>query len=161
MLARRLETEYGIRTVVAITPSEYSGYLYNLETSEHVYRVGEIGTLVHNSYVDVWHYTDRKGFVGINSSGKIKAGAPRSGRNNPEGAYFTTLSPDQVKNLGKLGLTNDKFQYFFKLRVPKDSLKSLPGGRGNYIKYSPDDVALPGGTVSGSIEDFLNAINQE
>jgi hypothetical protein len=47
-----VDTEFGLRKVVSATPIEYTGFLYNLETTEHVYRVGSLGTLVHNSCVD-------------------------------------------------------------------------------------------------------------
>ena len=46
----RVDTESGPRKIVSVTPVSYTGFLYNLETTEHVFRVGEIGTLVHNSY---------------------------------------------------------------------------------------------------------------
>lgn len=46
-----VDTEYGLKHVVSVTPIEYSEFLYNLETTEHVYRVGSLGTLVHNSCV--------------------------------------------------------------------------------------------------------------
>jgi hypothetical protein len=45
-----VNTEFGVRRVESVTPySDYSGLLYNLETTEHVYRVGSLGTLVHNA----------------------------------------------------------------------------------------------------------------
>lgn len=47
-----VDTEYGLKRVVSITPIRHNGFLYNLETTEHVYRVGSLGTLVHNSCVD-------------------------------------------------------------------------------------------------------------
>ena len=47
-----VDTEYGERRVVSVTPlDDYTGFLYNLETLEHVYRVGSVGTLVHNTCV--------------------------------------------------------------------------------------------------------------
>jgi hypothetical protein len=51
---------------------EYSGFLYNLETTEHVYRVGSLGTLVHNACavgayeVDGGHHIlAKRAFVGV------------------------------------------------------------------------------------------------
>lgn len=45
-----VNTEFGVRRVESVTPySDYNGLLYNLETTEHVYRVGSLGTLVHNA----------------------------------------------------------------------------------------------------------------
>jgi hypothetical protein len=46
-----VDTVHGPRRVLSIEPMEYSGFLFNLETTEHVYRVGSLGTLVHNSCV--------------------------------------------------------------------------------------------------------------
>ena len=44
-----VDTEYGLKHVISVTPIKYSEFLYNLETTEHVYRVGSLGTLVHNA----------------------------------------------------------------------------------------------------------------
>ncbi len=45
----QVDTHTGTTRVVSLTPINYTGLLYNLETTEHVYRVGSLGTLVHNS----------------------------------------------------------------------------------------------------------------
>lgn len=45
-------TEYGLKRVISVAPIEHKDFLYNLETTEHVYRVGSLVTLVHNSSVD-------------------------------------------------------------------------------------------------------------
>ncbi len=47
-----VDTEFGVRRVVSVSPAAYGDALYNIETTEHVYRVGSLGTLVHNSCVD-------------------------------------------------------------------------------------------------------------
>lgn len=44
-----VDTEYGLKHVVSVTPIQHNGFLYNFETTEHVYRVGSLGTLVHNT----------------------------------------------------------------------------------------------------------------
>lgn len=53
------ETVDGLRgetTVATITPSDYSGRVYNLEIhGQHVYRVGSSGLLAHNACVDRHH----------------------------------------------------------------------------------------------------------
>src|SRR6185295_15908753 len=46
----RVDTEFGQRKIASITAQAYRGVLYNFETTEHVYRIGTIGTLVHNNY---------------------------------------------------------------------------------------------------------------
>ncbi len=43
-----VDTIYGPKHVLSITPIAHNGFVYNVETTEHVYRVGELGTLVHN-----------------------------------------------------------------------------------------------------------------
>jgi len=53
-------TEFGLRHVVSIEPCNYQCLLYNLETTEHVYRVGSIGSLVHNS-CGVYKYMTKTG----------------------------------------------------------------------------------------------------
>ncbi len=47
-----VDTAYGLKRVISVTPIEHHGFLYNLETTEHVFRVGSLGTLVHNSCPD-------------------------------------------------------------------------------------------------------------
>ncbi len=44
-----VDTIYGPKHVLSITPIAHNGFVYNVETTEHVYRVGSLGTLVHNS----------------------------------------------------------------------------------------------------------------
>ncbi len=44
-----VDTIYGPKHVISVTPIDHDGFVYNVETTEHVYRVGELGTLVHNS----------------------------------------------------------------------------------------------------------------
>ena len=44
-----VNTMSGTTQVATLETMDYSGFLYNLETTEHVYRVGAAGTLVHNA----------------------------------------------------------------------------------------------------------------
>ena len=68
-----VNTESGPRRVESITPDpSFCGFLYNLETTEHVYRVGTLGTLVHNSCVlqpyeigGGHHIFSKKAFEGV------------------------------------------------------------------------------------------------
>ncbi|MDZ4781099.1 MAG: hypothetical protein SGJ19_12670 [Planctomycetia bacterium] len=46
-----IDTIDGHHCVESIAPLDYTGYLYNLETTEHVYRVDGLGALVHNACV--------------------------------------------------------------------------------------------------------------
>ena len=69
-----VDTEYGERRVVSVEPIDYSGYLYNLETTEHVYRVGSAGTLVHNKCAPNRKYDGPKHHI---ASNKDKVFKPR------------------------------------------------------------------------------------
>ena len=126
--------------------------VYNCRIADyHTYFVGgeEWGFSVWAHNADLYHYTNDKGFKGISAgSGEgqitLKASQPvRKG--NPKGVYLTSVPPDQVKSvgLGKLGLTNDKVTYYFKLSVPDELVKSLRGDRGKNVKYVPSDLTLP------------------
>jgi hypothetical protein len=44
-----IDAQPGIRRVTSVKTLDYRGALHNLETTEHVYRVGTLGILVHNS----------------------------------------------------------------------------------------------------------------
>jgi len=56
----RVDTANGESRVVSITQDQYTGFLYNLETMEHVYRVGTLGTLVHNDCLDYAKIVQRR-----------------------------------------------------------------------------------------------------
>lgn len=48
-IGENVDSAAGPKRVAAVTEIAYSGFLHNLETTEHVFRVGSIGALVHNS----------------------------------------------------------------------------------------------------------------
>jgi len=50
-VGERVNTEFGTRRIASITPREYTDFLHNFETTEHVYRVAALGVSVHNSQV--------------------------------------------------------------------------------------------------------------
>lgn len=50
-VGEQVDTKFGPKKVLSIIPREYNGHLYNLETTEHVYRVSSLGTFAHNSCV--------------------------------------------------------------------------------------------------------------
>jgi hypothetical protein len=45
----QLDTLNGLTHVIAVEPRGDPDFVYNLETTQHVYRVGSLGTLVHNA----------------------------------------------------------------------------------------------------------------
>ncbi len=70
-IGETVDTEVGPRPVLSVEVSNYSGLLYNLETTEHVYRVATEGALVHNA-CGVYRYRDSvTGAYYIGSSNKI------------------------------------------------------------------------------------------
>ena len=121
--------------------------------------------LVHNcgddELVTVYHYTDKKGFNGINSTSdiQIKANDPgmrgRGSRSNPPGAYVSIESPEVV-NLGKNGLTNAKATHVFEIEVPASSIQQL-GDRP--VFFSPSGLVVPRGSVlyAGTTKNWKGA----
>ena len=49
----RVSTLAGETQVESVSVANYRGLVYNIETTEHVYRVGTAGTLVHNACGDI------------------------------------------------------------------------------------------------------------
>jgi len=100
-----------------------------------------------------YHYTDRKGYNGIRSGGKImifKATEQRRS-GNPTGVYFTTLPPSTPNKelVPRIQISRDKSQFYFAVRLKPGRLIPLRGGKGIFILYSPVDVVLPNGSLTG------------
>lgn len=88
--------------------------------------------------MSMFHYTDLAGYNAISSQvvWHFLAGQPPG--DHPFGAYFTTLGRT-TKNLAqKLRIPKSKIGYFFEF-IDIGDLTPLPGGRGEYIFYSPID----------------------
>jgi len=74
--------------------------------------------------VRVWHYTDQKGYNGINGSGIIRMGNPNrrakgATTGKPTGVYVTRVEPENLgasNPRGKMGLTNKKVNIIFPLK---------------------------------------------
>jgi hypothetical protein len=89
----------------------------------------------------MYHYTDRDGYNAIGSQGTWLFHAGQPPGDHPVGAYFTTLGPD-TKNLAqRLRIPRSKVKYVFEFSG-SDGLEPLPGGRGEYIFYSPTDYEV-------------------
>jgi hypothetical protein len=87
-----LDTESGLRRVESVSPCGYTGILYNLETTEHVYRAGALGALVHNGCGLLGPYNITKGHHIL-----MQAGFKNS---------MSRALAISEKNLGKLGITH-------------------------------------------------------
>lgn len=87
------------------------------------------------------HYTDTVGFHAVRSQVVWNFQASQPPGQHPFGAYFTTLPPE-TKNLArKLGIPVSKLAYVFRF-VDAGDLTPLPGGRGDYVFYSPVDYPV-------------------
>jgi hypothetical protein len=105
----------------------------------------------------LFHYTNTKGFNAIRSQRTWLFKASQPPGDHPEGAYFTTLPPRTI-NLGKRIFVRgcrDKLEFVFHFSGD-DSLKPLPGGRGQVIFYSPKDytVEFDRQIAHGATKDF-------
>lgn len=84
------------------------------------------------------HYTDKEGYNAIRAQPVWRFVASQPPGQHPFGAYFTTLGRN-TKNLAKrLRIPWAKVACFFEFTDAGD-LTPLPGGRGQFIFYSPAD----------------------
>jgi hypothetical protein len=82
------------------------------------------------------HYTNRKGHNAIRARQpwRFLARKPRGSR--PVGAYFTGLRPETPKLAKRLRVPRSKVKFVF-VFTDRGDLQSFPGGRGDYIFFSP------------------------
>lgn len=91
----------------------------------------------------LFHYTDHKGYKAISSQVVWIFKASKPPGEHPIGAYFTTLPPG-TKNLNKRLFVRgcaEKTQFVFSFSGG-DDLQRLRGGRGEHIRYSPEDYPV-------------------
>src|SRR5579884_3688793 len=84
------------------------------------------------------HYTDLAGYNGIRSTVDWLFKAHQPPGSHPFGAYFTTLQRGTPNLAARLRIPKSKLQYVFEFTDAGD-LRPLPGGRGQFIFYSPAD----------------------
>lgn len=89
----------------------------------------------------MFHYTDKGGYNAIVSQVTWRFIASQPPGKHPFGAYFTTLAPDTRNLANKLRIPKAKVAFFFAFADIGD-LTPLPGNRGEYIFYSPDDYSV-------------------
>lgn len=89
----------------------------------------------------MYHCTDRDGYNAIKSQPVWRFVASQPPGAHPFGAYFTTLGRDTPNLAQRLRIPRSKVEYFFEFRDVGD-LRPLPGGRGQYIFYSPTDYLV-------------------
>jgi hypothetical protein len=84
------------------------------------------------------HYTDPAGYNAIGAAPVWRFVAQQPPGKHPFGAYFTTL-PRGTKNLAlRLRIPKSKTEFVFEF-IDIGDLIPLPGGRGQFIFYSPQD----------------------
>ena len=85
-----------------------------------------------------FHYTDQAGYIAIRSQVVWHFEAAQPPGLHPFGAYFTTLGRSTKSLAQRLRIPKSKVAFFFEFTDIGD-LTPLPGGRGQYIFYSPTD----------------------
>jgi hypothetical protein len=89
----------------------------------------------------MYHYTNAAGYNAIRATIDWCFKAHQPPGNHPFGAYFTTL-PRGTPNLAvRIRIPKSKLQYVFEFTDAGD-LTPLPGGRGQFIVYSPVDCTV-------------------
>lgn len=87
------------------------------------------------------HYTDQDGYNAIKAQPTWRFKASQPPGIHPYRVYFTTLEPDHPKLAKKLRVPKEKLEYVFRF-VDAGDLMPLPGGRGQYVFYSPTDYEV-------------------
>lgn len=93
--------------------------------------------------MNLFHYTDKKGWDGIRASPDwlFRAAQPPMAEHHPKGANFTNL-PENTRNLAKrLGFNKRKTAYVFSFADAGD-LVPLDNDRGRCIFYSKSDYRV-------------------
>jgi hypothetical protein len=89
----------------------------------------------------VHHYTNAAAYNAIRAVSPWRFRASQPPGNHPFGTYFTTLPPDTPNLAKRLRIPKDKLEYVF-IFTDVGDLTPLPGGRGQYIFYSPVDYGV-------------------
>jgi len=89
----------------------------------------------------MFHYSDATGFKAIVSQPVWTFVAVQPPGGHPFGAYFTTLTPKKSKLAQRHRIPKAKLEYVLEFADNGDLLP-LPGGRGEYVFYNPDNYAV-------------------
>lgn len=87
------------------------------------------------------HFTNKAGHDAIGSQPNWCFEARKPPGDHPVGAYFTTLDSKTPNLAVKLRIPREKLEFVFCFSDAGDLLR-LPGGRGAYIFYSPEDYVV-------------------
>jgi hypothetical protein len=89
----------------------------------------------------MFHYTNQNSFNSIRSQVIWTFKAHKPPCDNPAGAYFTNLSETTPLLAAKLRIPRDKIAFIFSF-IDVNDLRPLPGGRGKFIFFSPNDYKV-------------------
>jgi hypothetical protein len=101
-LGEAVNTVGGITRVASVEAYAYTGFVYNLETTEHVYRVGSLGSLVHNSCVPSVNPTPSSGLGNIGSHGPVDPTTALSSAESWLGKGYQEIAPGIFRSAGGL-----------------------------------------------------------
>jgi hypothetical protein len=87
------------------------------------------------------HYTNADGFKRISSQVVWRFVATKPPGLHPIGAYFTTLDIRSPNLCARLRIPRTKIEYVFCF-TGTDGLRSLSGGRGEYVFWCPADYEV-------------------
>ncbi len=118
-----LDTEFGLRRVVSAERFKYNGLLYNLETTEHVYCVGSLGALAHNSCLFPYHHPILKAFGGFNRGQTLKQ-MPRAAHDALHSALRTMAKAANFPPLSGRTGSAKKWEAFFRAN-PGSQVKAI------------------------------------
>jgi hypothetical protein len=107
----------------------------------------------------VFHCTDDDGYNGIRFQPERVLSVSKPPGDHPKGVYFTNLGPATTNVAKRLRMPGRKIEFLFCFQGRLD-LRPLPGGRGQFIFYSPGDytVARDRQVCHGSRESALEAL---
>ncbi len=128
-----VDTMRGPSRVASAEPFAYTGILYNLETTEHVYRVGSQGTLVHNTC------------PGGNTGGSGSSPKPQYGE-TPGGRPLTKHYAEDTgpqRNIPGSVVDNTI-----------DKVPGVPAGGGKTVHYDPENNIT---VVTGDGQSIVSA----
>lgn len=86
-------------------------------------------------------FSDQESWNAIRSQVNWLFRAHQPPGDHPFGAYFTTLPPNTTNLAKKLRIPRRKIEFVFCFQGA-DGLLQIPGGRGDYVWYSPSDYRV-------------------
>ncbi len=119
----RVSIASGETTVASVEPRPAVGLLYNLRIHrEHVYRVGELGVLVHNRCVDLYRVVGANELADIRATGRLQ---PHPGGRSLEVKQFVTSIDDAIAFAQDFHRLDGDAYTIVRVSLPKELAASL------------------------------------